>query len=68
MQERNLNQGVIDMLCLTRKLNETIRINDDIEIVVIRLTGNRVKIGVQAPQDVKVLRGELAERDKRDAA
>jgi carbon storage regulator len=68
MQERNLNQGVIDMLVLTRKLNETIRINDDIEIKVIRLTGNRVKIGVQAPQDVKVMRGELVERDKRDAA
>jgi carbon storage regulator len=68
MQERNLNQGVIDMLCLTRKLNETIRINDDIEIVVVRVNGNRVKIGVQAPQDVKVLRGELVERDKWDAA
>jgi carbon storage regulator len=56
------------MLCLTRKLNETIRINDDIEIKVIRLTGNRVKIGIVAPRDVKVLRGELAERGKRDAA
>jgi carbon storage regulator len=56
------------MLCLTRKLNETIRINDDIEIVVVRVNGNRVKIGVQAPQDVKVLRGELVERDKWDAA
>jgi carbon storage regulator len=56
------------MLVLSRKEAQTIRINDDIEIVVVRVNGNRVKIGVQAPRDVKVLRGELAERDKRDAA
>jgi carbon storage regulator len=56
------------MLVLSRKEAQTIRINDDIEIVVVRVNGNRVKIGVQAPQDVKVLRGELVERDKWDAA
>ena len=54
------------MLVLTRKLNERIRIGEDIEIVVVALTGNRVKIGIEAPRDVKVLRGELDER--KDAA
>ena len=53
------------MLVLSRKLNERIRIGDDIEITVTALTGNRVKIGIAAPRDTKVLRGELDEhKDK----
>jgi carbon storage regulator CsrA len=50
------------MLVLTRKLNERIRIGEDIEITVVRLTDNRVKIGIAAPRGTKVLRGELDER------
>ena len=50
------------MLVLTRKLHEVIRIGEDIEITVVRLTGNIVRIGIEAPTDVKVLRGELDER------
>ena len=52
------------MLVLTRKLNERIRIGDDIEITITALTDNRVKIGISAPRDVVVLRGELDEKDK----
>ena len=54
------------MLVLTRKLHEVIRIGEDIEITVVALTGNRVKIGIAAPKETKVLRGELDER--KDAA
>ena len=50
------------MLVLTRKLNERIRIGEDIEITITALTDNRVSIGIAAPRDTKVLRGELDER------
>ena len=48
------------MLVLSRKLEETILIDGQIEIQVIRVKGNTVRLGIRAPQDVKVLRGELA--------
>ena len=51
------------MLVLTRKANETILIGDDVEIYVVAVQGDRVKLGVRAPQSHKVLRGELTRRD-----
>ena len=48
------------MLVLTRKLNEKIRIGSSITITVVRLKGKAVRIGIEAPADVNVLRGELA--------
>jgi len=47
------------MLILTRKVGESLMINDDIEIVVTELSGDKVKIGVIAPQNFRVLRKEL---------
>lgn len=47
------------MLVLTRKLNEQILIGDDIKITLIRVRGNSVRIGIEAPRDVRVVRGEL---------
>lgn len=51
------------MLVLTRKPNEQIRIGDSITISVIRMKGNAVSIGIEAPRDVRVLRGELMPRE-----
>jgi len=48
------------MLVLTRKPAEMIRIGDDIVIKVIKTAKGAVKIGIEAPDDVRVLRGELA--------
>ena len=48
------------MLILSRKVGERIRIADDIELVVTAIQGDRIKIGIQAPTNIKVLRGELA--------
>jgi carbon storage regulator CsrA len=48
------------MLVLTRKIGESIRIGDHITIEVRRVAGNRVTIAVDAPRDVRILRGELA--------
>ena len=47
------------MLVLSRKVGDSIRIGDNIEIVVNRISGNRVTIGVEAPKDVRILRGEV---------
>ena len=47
------------MLILTRKRSETIRIGDDILIKVIRTGRNTVKLGIEAPANVRLLRGEL---------
>ena len=47
------------MLVLTRRLGESIRIGDDIEVFVTELHGNQVKLGIKAPRDVKIIREEL---------
>ncbi len=47
------------MLVLTRKRLETIRIGDDVTIQVIQTGRGRVKLGIQAPAHLRVLRGEL---------
>ncbi len=47
------------MLVLTRKQNEKIRIGDQITITVLRMKGKSVRLGIQAPADINVVRGEL---------
>ncbi|TWU25517.1 carbon storage regulator [Bythopirellula polymerisocia] len=47
------------MLVLSRKEAERIRLGDDIVITVVRIGGDKVRIGIEAPKDVLVLRDEL---------
>ncbi|KTG23620.1 carbon storage regulator [Idiomarina sp. WRN-38] len=47
------------MLNLTRKPGETINIGDDITVTVLAVKDNQVKLGVNAPDDVKVFREEI---------
>jgi len=47
------------MLVLSRKVGEKIVIGDNITITINRIAGNRVTVGVDAPGDVHILRGEL---------
>ncbi len=49
------------MLVLTRKLNEQIQIGNDITITIVRVKGNTVRVGIEAPRDVRVIRAELPE-------
>ncbi|MFO7901535.1 MAG: carbon storage regulator [Pirellulaceae bacterium] len=49
------------MLILRRKIGDSIRIGDNITIVVNRVSGRRVSLGVSAPSEVRVVRGELSE-------
>ena len=54
------------MLILARKMNESIVINDDIEVSVIDIKGDQVKIGINAPKKVKVYRKEVYEAIQRE--
>ena len=49
------------MLVLSRKEKQVIRIGKDIEITITQIKGNTVRLGISAPQEVSILRGELAE-------
>jgi len=52
------------MLVLSRKLNETIIIGNSIRIKVVGISGNHVRLGIEAPGDVKVMREELLFRNQ----
>ena len=47
------------MLALSRKKDEAVIINDDIEITIIEIKGNQVKIGISAPKSVPIYRKEV---------
>jgi carbon storage regulator len=49
------------MLVISRKAHEFLQIGDDIIVKVIKTSTGSVKIGIEAPGDVRVLRGELSE-------
>jgi carbon storage regulator len=48
------------MLVLSRKPGEKVVIGDNITLTILEVVGNRVKVGVEAPGQVRILRGELA--------
>ena len=48
------------MLVLSRKVGERLVIGDNITVVINRIAGNRVTIGIEAPNDVRIVRGELS--------
>lgn len=50
---------VKNMLCLTRKINESIQIGESIEVRILSIQGNRVKIGIAAPEEIRIRRSEL---------
>ena len=56
------------MLILTRRVNETLNIGDDIQVTVLGVKGNQVRIGIDAPRDVPVHRGEIYQRIKKEEA
>lgn len=54
------------MLILTRRVGETLVINDDVKITVLGVRGHQVRIGVDAPKDVAVHRLEIYQKIKQD--
>jgi len=56
------------MLVLSRKLNEKIVIDGGIVVTVVKIEGGQVRLGIEAPRDVKVFREEILETSKRESA
>jgi carbon storage regulator len=56
------------MLVLTRKSNQSIMIGDDIEVSVLSVMGDKVRIGIQAPRDIPVFRREVYLEIQREAS
>ena len=54
------------MLVLSRQLNETIMVGDDIEIRVVEISGGKVRLGINAPREVNVHRKEVWEAIRRE--
>ena len=54
------------MLIITRKKGESLMIGDDIEITISKIEDGSVKIGIQAPKEVSILRKELLEEIKNE--
>ena len=50
------------MLVLTRKIHQSIVIGDDVEVVVLEVRGEQVRLGIRAPKDVAVHRKEIYEQ------
>ena len=51
------------MLILTRRINESLVIGDDVTVTILGVKGNQVRIGGDAPRDVSVYREALAHKD-----
>jgi len=54
------------MLILTRKPNESVMIGNDVEVVVLEVKGDQVKIGIRAPREISVYRKEIYENIQRE--
>lgn len=54
------------MLVLARKANQSIVIGEDIRIVVLGINGDRVRLGIEAPSDVSIIREEIIDGLRRD--
>jgi carbon storage regulator len=52
-------EGAPKMLVLTRKSNQSIMIGDDIQVSVLSIAGEKVRIGIQAPKEIPVFRTEI---------
>ena len=55
------------MLILTRRIGEQLLIGNDIKVVVLSIKGNQIRIGIDAPDDVKIMREELLDPPKPDS-
>ncbi|HWW20706.1 MAG TPA: carbon storage regulator CsrA [Steroidobacteraceae bacterium] len=55
------------MLILTRRVGETVMIGDEVAVTVLRVKGNQVRLGVNAPKSISVQREEIFQRIKREA-
>ena len=57
--DKNFEATNLSMLVLTRKLGESIAIDDEIKIVVVQIKGRQVRLGIEAPRHTKIHREEV---------
>ncbi len=60
--------GGVDMLVLSRRVDESLLIDKDIKITVLDIKGGQVRLGITAPQSIKVHREEVFDRIQRDSS
>lgn len=51
------------MLVLTRKEGESVRLGDSIELVIVRIDGKKIRLGIESDRRLPILRGELIQSD-----
>lgn len=56
------------MLILSRKIGEALKIGDNIEIRILDINGGQIRIGIDAPKHINVVRSELLDRPRKTAA
>jgi len=56
------------MLILTRRVGETLKVGNDVDVTVLGVKGNQIRIGIKAPKNVAVHREEIFDRIQREAA
>ncbi len=56
------------MLILTRRIGETVMIGEEVVVTVLRVKGNQVRLGVEAPKHISVQREEIFQRIKQEGA
>lgn len=59
MRNKALRRNGDNMLALARKLNQSIMIGSDVEVTLLEIKGDQVKLGIQAPKSVPVYRKEI---------
>ncbi len=61
-----LSEGSLHMLVLSRQRDETIMIGDDIEVTVVDIRGDKVRLGINAPKEISVHRKEVYDAIRRE--
>ena len=56
------------MLILTRRVGENVMIGDNVQVAVLSVKGNQVRVGIEAPKTIPVIREELLTRDQNQTA
>jgi carbon storage regulator len=54
------------MLILGRKVGETIRINENVKVTILHISPTQIKLGIEAPDDVRIFRSELLNNEQSD--
>lgn len=55
------------MLCLSRKIGESIELDGGIKVTPVRISGDRVRLAIEAPESTKIWRTEAGRKESRDA-